>query len=149
MKNLLTLSLILSVFGLDAQSTYNALSAPNTYRNTDNPNYWKNKMPHAAYWQQDVYYNIKASINEKTNILTATESLTYWNNSPDDLDIVYFHLYQNAFQPGSYFDDLQRQNGKNPNYGIYESKGLGTVVENLQVDGQEVKTELDNTILKV
>lgn len=149
MKKLLTLSLILSVFGLDAQNTYNALSAPNTYRNADNPNYWKNKMPHAAYWQQDVYYNIKASIDEKTNILTATESLTYWNNSPDDLDVVYFHLYQNAFQPGSYYDDLQRQNGKNPNYGIYESKGLGTVVENLQVDGKEVKTELDNTILKV
>ena len=149
MKRLLTFSLILSIFGLNAQNTYNALSAPNTYRNADNPNYWKNKMPHAAYWQQDVYYNIKASIDEKTNILTATESLTYWNNSPDDLDVVYFHLYQNAFQPGSYYDDLQRQNGKNPHYGIYESQGLGTVVENLQVDGKEVKTELDNTILKV
>ena len=53
-------------------------------------------------------------------------SLTYWNNSPDNLDIVYFHLYQNAFQPDSYYDDLQKQNGKSPNYGKYESQKLGT-----------------------
>ena len=43
-------------------------------------------MPHAAYWQQDVHYEIKASVDEKTDILTATQILTYWNNSPDDLD---------------------------------------------------------------
>ena len=149
MKNLLLVAILFVSTLTFAQEKYNALATPNTYQNADNPNYWKNKMPHAAYWQQDVYYNIKANIDEKTDILTATESLTYWNNSPDDLDIVYFHLYQNAFQPGSYYDDLQKQNGKSPNYGNYESKGLGTVVENLKVDGQEVKTELDNTILKV
>ena len=34
-----------------------------TYQNTDNPNYWKNKMPHKGYWQQDVHYVIKAKIN--------------------------------------------------------------------------------------
>ena len=149
MKKLLVSCLLLSTFGLNAQNTYDALSAPNTYQNADNPNYWKNKMPHAAYWQQDVYYNIKANIDEVTDIITATESLTYTNNSPDDLDIVYFHLYQNAFQPNSYYDELQHQNGKSPNYGRYESQGLGTVIENLKVDGQEVEIELDNTILKV
>ena len=149
MKKLITSCLLLSTFGLNAQNTYDALSAPNTYQNADNPNYWKNKMPHAAYWQQDVYYNIKANIDEVTDIITATESLTYTNNSPDDLDIVYFHLYQNAFQPNSYYDELQHQNGKSPNYGRYESQGLGTVIENLKVDGQEVEIELDNTILKV
>ena len=129
MKKLLTFSLILSVFGLNAQNTYNALSSPNTYRNADNPNYWKNKMPHAAYWQQDVHYNITANIDETTDIISANQSLTYWNNSPDDLDVVYFHLYQNAFQPDSYYDDLQKQNGKAPKYGKYESQKLGTIVK--------------------
>ena len=38
---------------------YNPLSPPNTYQNIDNPNYWKNKMPHPGYWQQDIHYNIK------------------------------------------------------------------------------------------
>ena len=146
---LLTLILLVSSFVGFSQEKYDALSKPNTYQNADNPNYWKNKMPHAAYWQQDVYYNIKANIDEVTDIITATENLTYTNNSPDDLAIVYFHLYQNAFQPNSYYDELQNQNGKSPNYGRYESQGLGTVIENLKVDGQEVQIELDNTILKV
>ena len=78
---------------------YNPLLPPNTYQNTDNPNYWKNKMPHAAYWQQDVHYSIQAYINEETDIIDANEQLIYTNNSPDELDVVYFHLYQNAFQP--------------------------------------------------
>jgi aminopeptidase N len=128
---------------------YNPLDQPNTYQNTDNPNYWKNKMPHAAYWQQDVYYNIKAKIDEETDIISATEQLTYTNNSPDDLDVVYFHLYQNAFQPDSYLEELQFQNGKNPKYGEYESQKLGTIIDNITIDGITVKTELDNTILKV
>tara|TARA_B100001142_G_scaffold301946_1_gene328057 strand:+ start:18989 stop:22198 length:3210 start_codon:yes stop_codon:yes gene_type:complete len=128
---------------------YNPLSTPNTYQNIDNPNYWKNKMPHKAYWQQDVYYNIKARIDEKTDIIDATEELTYTNNSPDKLDIVYFHLYQNAFQPNSYLDELQSQNGKNPKFGKYEKQKLGTIIEKITVNGKNVKTELDNTILKV
>ena len=85
----------------------------------------------------------------KKQISSRTQILTYWNNSRDDLDFVYFHLYQNAFQPGSYYDDLQKQNGVNPKYGKYESQGLGTIVENIKVDGIDVKSELDNTVLKV
>ena len=34
-------------------------------------------MPNKAYWQQDVYYNIQAKIDEETDIITATEELTY------------------------------------------------------------------------
>ena len=131
------------------QEKYNALAKPNTYQNTDNPNYWKNKMPHAAYWQQDVYYNIKAKIDEETDIISATEQLTYTNNSPDELNVVYFHLYQNAFQPDSYLEELQFQNGKNPKYGDYEAQKLGTIIDNITVNRLNVKTELDNTILKV
>ena len=131
------------------QEKYNPLAPPNTYQNSDNPNYWKNKMPNKAYWQQDVYYNIKAHIDEEKDIITANEQLTYTNNSPDELNIVYFHLYQNAFQPDSYLDELQAQNKKNPKYGNYESQKLGTVIEKITVNGENVKTELDNTILKV
>ena len=131
------------------KEAYNPLAPPNTYQNHDNPNYWKNKMPHKAYWQQDVYYNIKAKIDEETDIISATQKLVYTNNSPDSLNIVYFHLYQNAFQPDSYLDELQSANKKDPRYGKYESQKLGTLIENITVNGENVKTELDNTILKV
>ncbi len=120
-----------------------------TYQSTSNPFYWKNKMPDAAYWQQDVHYTINAKIDETLHTITATEQLEYVNNSPDTLTFVYFHLYQNAFVKGSYLHDQERAQGLKPRLGKYEAAGLGTTIENLKVNGAATETELDNTILKV
>lgn len=121
----------------------------NNYPTSENPLYWKNRKPHAAYWQQDVHYIIQANIDEKTDIVTGEMWLEYTNNSPDDLSFVFFHLYQNAFQPGSYFDNLNKNNGIKPKFGKYESSGLGTSVEMIEENKNLLKTEIDNTILKV
>lgn len=130
-------------------ATLSAQYADIPYRSRSNPNYWKNRAPYPGYWQQDVHYRIKAVIDDATDVINASEELTYWNNSPDTLTFVYFHLYQNAFQPGSYTDDLHRNNNFPTRYGKYEKQGLGTTVNGIKVDGQDVRTELDNTILKV
>ena len=129
--------------------SYNPTLPPNTYRNADNPQYWKNRKPFEGYWQQDVYYSIKANLDEKTDVITGNEQLVYWNNSPDELSVAYFHLYQNAFQPGSYLDKLENSNFKKPDYGKYEKQKLGTMVNRISVDGIDLKTETENTILKV
>ncbi len=135
--------------GFSFGQSYDPLAPPNSYQSPENPNYWKNKMPHGAYWQQDVHYTIKASLNINNHQLSASETLIYTNNSPDDLKELFFHLYQNAFLPGSYYDNLQINNKRNNRYGENESQGLGTVVSNLTVNGTPVKTELDNTIMRV
>lgn len=119
------------------------------YRSHDNPLYWKNRKPDGAYWQQDVHYKIDAKIDEETNIITAGETLEYWNNSPDTLHFVYFHLWQNAFVSGSHLHDLEEAINTKVRMGRYEKQGLGTTIDVLKVDGQTVRTELDNTILKV
>lgn len=119
------------------------------YRSSNNPLYWKNRQPDAAYWQQDVHYKIDAKIDEETNVIDATESLDYWNNSPDTLRFVYFHLWQNAFVKGSHLHALEEASGVAARMGKYEKKGLGTVIDDLKIDGAELKMELDNTILKV
>ena len=147
-KNIILLLCIISI-NLSAQIKYDPLYPPNSYRSSENPNYWKNKLPYPGYWQQDVYYEIDAEINEETDIISASQKLKYWNNSPDTLYEVYFHLYQNAFQPGSYYDELQKQNHKNPIYGKYEKQGLGTKIEYIKVDNKDVITDLDNTIFKI
>ena len=46
------------------------------YRSATNPLYWKNRKPVEGYWQQDVHYNIKAEINDSTDILSGNEELT-------------------------------------------------------------------------
>lgn len=124
------------------------LSFLNQYRSPSNPHYWKNRKPYEGYWQQDVAYYIQARIDEKTDVVSGKLHLMYHNNSPDPLDFVYFNLYQNAFQPGSYLHDLTLNNGVRPRYGRYESRKLGTTVDVIQCEGQDLRTEMDGTILK-
>ena len=119
------------------------------YRSVTNPLYWKNRKPFAGYWQQDVHYTIKAEINDSSDIVTGHQELTYWNNSPNDLSFVYFHLYNNAQCKDSYLSDLYKNNDYHLKYGKYREKNLGTTVDKIVLNGKELKTELDNTILKV
>lgn len=119
------------------------------YRSSKNPYYWKNRMPDASYWQQDVYYDIRARIDEKDNRIDGSQELEYWNNSPDTLYQVFIRLHQNAFVKGSYLYNLQLEKGIRPRLGKHEAAGEGTIVSNLKANGQPLTTELDNTILKV
>ncbi|HTN46833.1 MAG TPA: M1 family metallopeptidase [Flavipsychrobacter sp.] len=121
----------------------------NAYRSKANAHYWGHQKPDAAYWQQDVAYKIDARIDETTHIIEASQVLEYVNNSPDTLTFVYFHLFQNSFVKGSHLRSLEKAVQSYPRLGEREKNGLGTVIEKLKVDGQEVRTELDNTILKV
>jgi hypothetical protein len=56
------------------------------------------------YWQQRVDYKMDVKMDVGSHTYTGTQSLIYTNNSPDDLDVVFYHLYYNAFQPGSEMD---------------------------------------------
>lgn len=144
--------LALYIQPLEAQEKavkYNPIAKPNTFQNLDNPNYWKNKKPNSDYWQQDVYYNISANIDEQKDRIDGVEKLTYWNNSPNDLEFVYFHLYQNAFQPESHHADLNEQNNNRINYGPYEADKKGTEINEITSNGRTILLEQDNTLLKV
>lgn len=52
--------------------------------------------PGKDYWQQRADYKIKAELDETNNRLTGTETITYYNNSPDILDYVWVQLDQNV-----------------------------------------------------
>jgi hypothetical protein len=66
----------------------------------------------ADRWQQRIKYNIDVTADVTTNLLTGKETIEYWNNSPDTLKRVFFHLYWNAFQPNSSMDVRSRELGK-------------------------------------
>jgi hypothetical protein len=91
------------------------------------------------YWQQRVVYQINARLNEPTYTLAGDESVKYINHSPDTLRTISFHLYLNAFRPGSRWSDAdsaerrRRFNDlKDPNYGFNH-------VRNVKVDGVAVE----------
>ncbi len=56
-------------------------------------------VPGAAYWQNRTDYNIAAKIDPATNVLSAEETITYTNNSPDALDVLWIQLDQNMYKP--------------------------------------------------
>ena len=61
-----------------------------------------------TYWQQQISYDINVDFNHQNHQFDLTEKITYINNSPDNLTKVFFHLYYNAFQPGSMMDVRSR-----------------------------------------
>ena len=72
----------------------NMIAPPSTYRTASG-------APGRDYWQQRANYKIKAILNEKNNTLTGEETITYFNNSPDDLSYVWMQLEQNVNKKGN------------------------------------------------
>lgn len=64
-----------------------------------------------ASWQQRVNYQMNVDMDVTTNRFQGLQLLEYWNNSPDTLTKLYYHLYFNAFRPGSMMDVRSRRQG--------------------------------------
>ena len=60
------------------------------------------------YWQQHVDCTMSVDMDVERWQYTGTQKLVYTNHSPDTLHRVFYHLYFNAFQPGSEMDVRSR-----------------------------------------
>jgi len=103
MKKLLLLaaSLIFNV-GIYAQSLNNPGSNHgNKFEQLgtmiSDPNYYRSASgaPGPAYWQQRADYEISAELDEKNLRLNGSETITYYNNSPDPLSYLWVQLDEN------------------------------------------------------
>jgi len=120
-----------------------------------------------GYWQQAVDYAMDIDVDVQTYRYDGRMALRYTNNSPQALPKVYFHLYFNAFQPGSMMDhrldniaDPDRRmvdnigTKENP---VYQSRiaplrpnQIGYQnVRKLTVDGVSAAFKTDGTVLEV
>ena len=87
-----------------AQTNYNAngrfeqlestLPTPNTYRTASG-------SPGKDYWQQRADYDIKVELDDINRKIIGTETITYFNNSPDELSYLWIQLDQNLFEKNS------------------------------------------------
>ena len=107
------------------------------------------------YWQQAVDYKMVVDIDVKTFKYFGEQELLYTNNSPDSLKKVFYHLYFNAFQPGSEMSErIKTGKDKNKRFLIdidsLKPNEVGYLkVSNLKQDGNVLKHELSETILEV
>ncbi|MEM6320447.1 MAG: M1 family metallopeptidase [Bacteroidota bacterium] len=109
----------------------------------------------ADRWQQRALYQMDIQMDVETHKLQGTQRLVYFNNSPDELNRVFYHLYFNAFQPGSMMDVRnQTLPDADPRVGMRISK-LKTNeygyqrIKSLKVNGQAVQYKTVGTILEV
>ena len=108
-----------------------------------------------GYWQQQVDYTMDIDMDVNKYQYKGTQKLVYTNNSPDDLDRVFYHLYFNAFQPGSQMD-MRSLNISDPDRRVRDrisklnADEIGYIkVNSLQQNGVAVKHETVGTILEV
>ena len=108
-----------------------------------------------TYWQQHVDYTMDVDVDAKNYQYKGKQTLVYTNNSPDDLDKVFYHLYFNAFQPGSQMD-MRSLNIKDPDRRVgdriskLQPNEIGYIkVNSLKQDGVAVSHETVGTILEV
>ena len=63
----------------------------------------------SAQWQQHIDYQMDIQMDVKTFQYQGKQVAIYENHSPDTLHTVFYHLYLNAFQPGSQMDKNMQQ----------------------------------------
>ena len=109
----------------------------------------------ADRWQQRAEYEMEIDVDVETNKFTGTQTIKYTNNSPDVLDRVFYHLFYNAFQPGSMMDERSRTiNDPDKRVGDRISKlGESEIgyqkVKTLTMNGKSCDFHTEGTILEV
>ena len=95
------------------------------------------------YFQQEVNYWIHVSLDDRKHELNAFETIQYINNSTDNLQFLYFHLWPNGYANNN--TQLARQlrdsNGKGKLFNDPELRGYIDSLD-FKVDDQEVKWNL-------
>ena len=105
------------------------------------------------YWQQHVEYFMDINMDISDFTFSGKQKLIYTNNSPDTINKVYYHLFFNAFRPGSQMD-VRSRTIKDPDSRvgnrIFEltPKDYGSLdVISLEQNGKEIVFEQKETIL--
>jgi hypothetical protein len=122
----------------------------------------------APYWQQHADYKMEVAMDVKNYQYKGKQELVYTNNSPDTLKKVFYHLYPNAFQPGSEMDarlhsikdpdgrmvsKVKGADGKDVKQSRIETLKPNEVgflkITNFKQDGVTAQTRTSGTILEV
>ena len=108
-----------------------------------------------SYWQQEAHYKMDIDFNTKNHQFDGLQELTFINHSPDTLNKVFYHLYFNAFQPGSMMDvrsrtivDPDRRVGDRISKLSQSEMGIQQVLS-LKQNKSELDFNIEGTILNV
>lgn len=133
MKNSITCFLVSITLTTASFGQYNDIYTPPCIKNAiKNQTRTEKGLPGDSHWQNRAEYKIQASLDPQSRLLSGSETINYYNNSPDSLRYLVIKLLQNLYKDGAARDyqiapDL-------PNDGV--------VVQELAIDGNGL--EMDN-----
>lgn len=106
-------------------------------------------------WQQRAEYDMTVDMDVRSHRFTGSQKLVYYNNSPDTLNRVFYHLYFNAFQPGSMMD-VRSRTIADPDrrvmdriYHLKENEIGYQKILSLKQDGKALTYKVEGTVLEV
>ncbi len=107
------------------------------------------------YWQQRVEYKININFDHENHQFLGDQNLIYHNHSTDTISKVFFHLYFNAFQPGSMMD-VRSRSLPDPDRRVMDrisklnEDEIGFhKIKKIQQNGKDLKYHIQGTILEV
>jgi len=77
-------------------------------------------VPGPGYWQNTANHEIHATLDTDADRIHATQTITYTNNSPHELDFIWLHLEQNLFDPHSRGARMTQPGDRFGNRGAFE-----------------------------
>lgn len=94
----------------------------------------------SQYFQQDVSYQIEVKLDDKKHILSGYENLTYKNNSAQTLDVIYMHVWPNAYKNKHTALAQQLKRNEGDKIAKADPKDLGYIDSlDFKVNGQPIK----------
>ena len=104
-------------------------------------------------WQQQANYTMDIVVDTSNHQYTGSMKVVYTNNSPETLERVFWHLFFNAFQPGSMMD-VRSQTISDPDRRVGnrigelpEDEWGWQKIESVKINGSDALFEEDGTIL--
>lgn len=157
MKQVIFSILLLSSLSLWAQENINTnkfrqlgneLPTPNTFRSASG-------APGSSYWQQQADYVMDVKIDEQKQVLSGEETITYTNNSPDNLEYLWLQLDQNVRAKSS--DSYKiRQSSIDGNFDLGSIAGLepwfegGFNIESVtDANGSKMDYTINKTMMRI
>lgn len=126
------------------------LPTPNHYRTGSG-------APGPAYWQQRADYQIQVTLNDQNQRITGKETITYYNNSPDNLKYLWLQLDQNNLAEGNETDKTETSSIPNQlttkqagaQFGLNDFSGGFNIASVTDASGTPLPHTINHTMMRV
>ena len=152
MKKVLILALLAPSFLFGQQNKFaqlgEELPTPNEYRNAAG-------APGHNYYQQKADYDIEVILDDKNQKITGEETITYTNNSPDNLEYLWIQLDQNvrALDSDSKLITIEKMEDfrsiQDISKKLFEFDGGFKIEEVTTPSGRDMKFSINKTMLRI